>query len=555
MATLPLGFATDDCINQRIFNEKNEKFTGDEIYPATGKPDRASYPDWREWLVKVSGDSAAILLETYRRTVRLDMTTRYQERITEVNNEPIDGDNTIDDVLMKSAKYQDAINKTFQQKEKDQRHALVLLHNVATSVSTQINVEVKPIITQYLEDSVRRIYAIMDFLDDKYTPTPTEVNNLMLFRIHQTGRAETKAHLKSMLTAFDFWVLKQDTALHTINPLIVANITGISDNQRSINKVNRDLQKYKDTCIALRAQADINKDTNALVYPPPPQLHYPYPVQSALARLAVFNYQSQEYCKKVSLRKASGPLPQFNMEDSADLSPPLADPKILRDHRVRPMTNLATLQAVRERLESNPHSEIFMYRELVLAAEENDRPYKELSTTIIKKLAKDTPSLNHLQSAIHAAHAAVHGHAHGSASSHSAIASDVINDLLDHGTGSANMAIGSGSQLDSLATRVRFLEQAHGGEIKRSRSSYPCVFWGVDPATGRRSCSREEATGTCPYDHHHYKDITVPAEKKWTTAISAQEILAINPGPYGPPPPIQSPLGAPGLGQSLRPSL
>ena len=552
MATLALGFASDDCIIQRNFSDKDQKFSGHEIYPATGQSDHASYSEWYEWIIKASGDSAAILLEAYRRTVDLDMTTRYQDRIAEVNREPIDGGNTIDDVLMKSAKYQDAINKTSQQKEKDQRHALVLLHNVEISVSSKLNVEFQPINTRFLDNSVSRIYHIMDFLKDKYSPTPSEANNLILFRIQQIGRAENKSHLKAMLLAFEFWLLKQHTVLHTVNPLPAANIIGIADNQRSIDIINQDLQEYKDTCRYLRAHVD---DGDEPVYPRTPQLRYPYPVISALARIAVFNFKVQVYCSKVQRRKVAGPVPVFDTAESDELLPPLADPTIIRDFRVRPTTNLDTLKAVRERMESDPHSEIAMYRQMVLDAEEIDRPFKDLFKSITKKLAKDTPSVNHLHSAIHAAHAEIHGHGRASASAHSAIASDVINELLDQGAGSANMAIGSSAQLEALATRVRFLEQGQGGEAKRTRIGYPCNFWGMDPVTGRRSCSREAALGSCPYDHHHYKDTMTPAAQTWHTPVSAQELLASHPSHYGPSAPIQSPFGATGLGQSLRPNV
>ena len=112
------------------------------------------------------------------------------------------------------------------------------------------------------------------------------------------------------------------------------------------------------------------------------------------------------------------------------------------------------------------------------------------------------------------------------------------------------MAIGSASQLAELNNRVRQLEQSHE-DTKRQRVQYPCKFWGLDAATGRRFCSRELAMSFCPFAHLHDPNIMVPAAHKW---LSAQELLASNPSYHGSSVPSQSPPGVTGLGQSLRPS-
>jgi len=549
--SLSLGFASHQSVIKR--NYAAQVFTGHDIHGPTGLPDNVSYPLWKEWFIEAGGDASTILKEDHRKKVALNLTQKFQKRIEEIGNEPENPD-TLDDNLMKQARFQDAINKANREHEKDQSNARSLLEIIKISMSTNILVEIQPTESKYLEDSQLRLFAIIDYLDAKYSPKVSDQNKLILQQMNQIGRAETTGQLKNMITAFQFFLLKQREALFTKNPVISARISGMASNQRAIDSVNREVSDYRDTVHELRAEAALHGRNP--VYPRVPVLVYPYPVPSAAGPIAVHNYIIGDYYRKVNTRKACTEPEDFDTADSNDLLPPIPTDMVLKDPFVRPLPNLELLEMLRKRLESNPHSEIFMYRQMVLAAEESNRPHEELFKDIDNKLAKDTPSQNHLDAAIHAAHAAVHGRS-ASASAHSSTATEILNDVLDHNSAHSYMAIGTGSNNPQLESRIRVLESELLNNNKRTRFA-PCKFWGLDQLTGIRSCGRQTATNSCPFASYHDPTILTPAAEKW---LSHEEFLATRASPFGsahaPMPPAGAPVpmslaSAPALGQSLR---
>jgi hypothetical protein len=211
------------------------------------------------------------------------------------------------------------------------------------------------------------------------------------------------------------------------------------------------------------------------------------------------------------------------------------------------------LRLLLERTESDPRSSLSSYRQLIIRAIRDNSSFDLLVEEILLLISEDIPSENHVRHGVHAAHVAMHGGS-ASASAHaSTVSEDVINDLLDNNMAAASMASASGSNTAVLENRVRFLESVVLEANKRQRTVHPCKFWGVNSTTGQLSCSREVATGNCPFANHHDPTVRSPAADIW---VPAAQFLASQPSPYGVQPvPLQPPSGAAATGQPLRQTL
>jgi hypothetical protein len=537
--SLPLGIASSKSVTLRNFLD--DKFIGDDINPSLGRPDTVSYRDYQKYILKEAGDAGVILGTNHREMYAVDLVKDLQEEILHVNRRVITQANRTETTLLKGA-LANHLRRANQDKEINMGHARTILLIIERTSSTKIAAELQPILDRFPNDSEDRLFHVLEYLDATYAPSIYDLNKLIISRITSTGRAETPAHLLKVITSLKLHKQEQMDLLVKIHPGILEVQQGNEENKEYMIEFNEEVQSFRARWNAANNHARLHMHTPVLVFP--------FPVPSADGQIAVYQFRLEGFIEKVKANK-NGNIGEYIYNQRHNIAQEPKERTILCDPTVHPLPNMEMLQLLLARTESNSNSGLSEYRTLIKKAIRLDSSFDELIEEILLSLAEDVPSENHLHQGIHAAHIALHG-ASASASAHSANAADVINDILDHGEGSANMAIGSGVHFSELETRIRNLEQGHGGEAKRPRVSYPCHFWGLDSATGRRSCSREVALGYCPYAHHHDPTIMTPATQRW---VSSQELLVSNPGPHGPPAPIQSPIGATGSGQSLRPSL
>ena len=161
---------------------------------------------------------------------------------------------------------------------------MVIIEN---SISVKLNAEIKTVIALHPADSVRRLFAIMDLLESKYTASIANRHKLILHNLSQTGRAETTGQLTKALTSFKYHLSKETELLYGENPELSLQQEGQQNNEQAANDYNDELNNYinefRTLPIAVRAQLRT------------PQLVFPYPVPSAVGLLAIQNYKAELY--------------------------------------------------------------------------------------------------------------------------------------------------------------------------------------------------------------------------------------------------------------------
>ena len=445
---LALGIASDRSVLERNFSIQGHQFSGDAIYDPIGQPDKVMYADWQKYIKKESGDASSLLEPSYR-VVSVDVLIKnYRDRIKAIMQPPVDDAN-----LILIGKFNDSINKVNDTKEKDQHRARTIL-----SVA-----EITPVIALNPSDSVQRLFSVLDLFEEKYSASIADRHKLIVHNIQQTGRAETTDQLVKALTSFKYHLSKETELLYCENPELSLQQQGQQDNEQAANDHNDELNNYINEFRMLPIPDRPKLRT--------PKLVFPYPVTSAISLLAVHNYKVKLFCAKVQNNRQPR-VPVIDITQDTDYLPERDIPDIcLVDPLVQPLSNHDILGLLRDRMESGPLAPIASYRKMVLTAIRNKTAFGDLEEQISLALADDIPSVNHLLPGLHAAHARLHGTSNATSSAHSAYASEVINDLLDHGAASTNMAIGSGSQLAELNNRVRQLEQSHE-DTKRQRVQF-----------------------------------------------------------------------------------
>jgi len=520
---LALGIINDGSTAKRDFAQLGSKFSGHDVYPPTGLSDAINLTRFLQFLQENGGDSSFVMSTSHRLITESNFQKDFQTRLAALANEEKSDEN-----LASIARFTKALSDAVAQKEKNQSHARKLLQIIESSVTKTILAEFAPILFRHKLDSEVRLFAVLDHLKEKYDASIADQNQQLITNFQHIGRAETKSQLSKLITAFEFHSTTQNDLLFEKNPELQLQVQGEELNERHLSDFNRDVARYR-----IRFSQNRNPAT--------PVIDLPYQITTALGPIAVHNYKIERHVAAV--RNGQNPQPPFfDAANEPGMALPDLPERTLVDPLVFPLTNREKLIMLRDRMESNPSSEIASYRKLVLDALRLGTPFADLCEEISTALAEDLPSENHVRPGIHAAFAALHGSSANASANSSHV---LIGEILDvnqqlQATASANM--GSASQLE---TRVRQLEEQLGGDVKRPRiqQPYPCKFWGAD-ASGHLSCSREVKSGHCDYKHLHFPTVTTPPVSRW---LNPAEMASM----YGSSAPTTSGSSQAGLGQSL----
>jgi hypothetical protein len=331
------------------------------------------------------------------------------------------------------------------------------------------------------------------------------------------------------------------------NPELELFHKGIKDNKEAVEENKEELEEYPNI---------IRRRRNNDAYPPIPECVLPFPLPPTDSLVAVHNMLARQYCLSVRGNRGNNPpRPVLVLGRLANPPPPAA--LILRDSTVSDFTAREILETMLTRMDSSPMADTSSYRPFILdaLAKSPVTPLETVFALMNDYMARNLPSANHTASGINAASARIHApiksasHSafslpfgqefggqhpmmsaaasstyHGYPQQHpmmSAAASSMFHGYPQQHPSTHYHSANTASTSDTNENGKRIAElQEHSRYVK---PAVPCNFWGPVVPGGPLVCGREQATGSCPFQHFHLPGVTRPPQKWLTAAELAQQ--------------------------------